>query len=66
MVKICYNTTVEQIEKDHLIVKMDGQSLRLQNDFLFIFAGAILPFAFLKSLGIMIDTKYGEAVKASS
>ncbi len=66
MVKICYNTTVEQIHKDHLIVKMDGQTLRVQNDFLFIFAGAILPFAFLKSLGIMIDTKYGEAVKASS
>ncbi len=65
-VTICYNTTVEQIEKDHLLVKRDGEVLRLQNDFLFVFAGAIMPFAFLKSLGVVIDTKFGEPVKASS
>lgn len=66
LVKICYNTSVEAIQRDHLIVKMNGESLRLQNDFLFVFAGAILPFAFLKSIGIMIEKKFGEAVKASS
>jgi len=66
LVNICYNTTVEQIHSDHLIIKKGNEVLRVQNDFLFIFAGAILPFGFLKSLGIMIDTKYGEAVKASS
>ena len=66
LVNICYNTSVEQIHADHLIIKKDGASLRVQNDFLFVFAGAILPFAFLKSLGVMIDTKYGEPVKASS
>lgn len=66
LVTICYNTTVEQIEKDHIMIKKDGQVQRLQNDFLFVFAGALLPFAFLKSLGIIIETKYGEAVKASS
>lgn len=65
-VVICYNTTVEKIEKDHLMIKKDGQVLRIDNDFLFVFAGALLPFAFLKSLGIIIETKYGEAVKASS
>ena len=65
-VNICYNTSVEKIEADHLLVKKDGQVLRLQNDFLFVFAGAIMPFAFLKSIGISIDTKFGEPVKASS
>ncbi len=64
MVQICYNTTVEKIEADHLMVKMNGKVMRLQNDYLFVFAGAIMPFAFLKSLGVQIETKFGEPVKA--
>ncbi|RYZ90391.1 MAG: 4Fe-4S dicluster domain-containing protein [Proteobacteria bacterium] len=64
MVQICYNTTVEKIEADHLFIKKDGKVLRLQNDYLFVFAGAIMPFAFLKSIGIQIETKFGEPVKA--
>lgn len=64
MVKICYNTSVEKIEADHLMVKKDGKVLRLQNDYLFVFAGAIMPFAFLKSIGVQIETKFGEPVKA--
>jgi thioredoxin reductase (NADPH) len=66
LVNIVFNATVDQIHADHLIIKKDDQTLRLQNDFLFIFAGAIMPFAFLKSIGIMIETKYGEPVKQSS
>ena len=66
LVTICYSTTVEKIEADHLIIKQDGKEKRLQNDFLFVFAGAIMPFAFLKSLGVVIDTKYGEPVKAAT
>jgi len=63
-VYISYNTSVEEIHKQHIFINKEGKRMRLQNDFLFIFAGAELPFAFLKSLGIMIDTKYGEPVKA--
>ncbi|RYZ60175.1 MAG: 4Fe-4S dicluster domain-containing protein [Proteobacteria bacterium] len=64
MVQICYNTSVDQIEQDHLMVKRDGKVMRLQNDYLFVFAGAIMPFAFLKSIGVQIETKFGEPVKA--
>ncbi|MBC7659317.1 MAG: NAD(P)-binding domain-containing protein [Chitinophagaceae bacterium] len=64
LVQICYNTSVDAIEADHLMVKRDGKIIRLQNDFLFVFAGAIMPFAFLKSIGVQIETKYGEPVKA--
>jgi len=32
----------------------------LPNDYLFIFAGGILPTAFLKETGIQIDTKFGK------
>jgi thioredoxin reductase (NADPH) len=64
MVQICYNTSVDKIEQDHLMVKRDGKVMRLQNDYLFVFAGAIMPFAFLKSIGVQIETKFGEPVKA--
>lgn len=64
LVQICYNSSVEAIEKDYLMVKRDGKVMKLQNDFLFVFAGAILPFAFLKSIGVQIETKFGEPVKA--
>ncbi|SMF36402.1 NAD(P)-binding domain-containing protein [Pseudobacteriovorax antillogorgiicola] len=62
-VVMCFDTVVSEIYEDYLIVDRQGQRLRLQNDFLFIFAGAELPFKFLESLGVVIDTKYGEAVK---
>lgn len=65
-VQIVYNTSITEIHKDHIMVDKEGKILRLQNDFIFIFAGAIMPFSFLKSIGIMIETKFGEAVKASS
>ena len=64
-VVISWNTVVEEILPDHIIVNRQGEKLRLQNDYLFIFAGAELPFKFLESLGVKIDTKHGEAVKAS-
>ena len=62
-VVISWNTVVSEVQPDHVIVEKEGQKLRLQNDFLFIFAGAELPFKFLESLGVVIDTKHGEAVK---
>jgi thioredoxin reductase len=66
LVTISYNSSINEIHTDHLLIQKDDQVLRLQNDFVFIFAGAIMPFPFLKSIGIMIETKFGEAVKASS
>ena len=63
---ISYDSSVSEIHPDHLMVKKGEETFRLQNDFVFIFAGAIMPFSFLKSIGIMIETKFGEAVKVSS
>lgn len=62
-VYISWNTSVEEVHPTHIFINKAGKRMRLQNDFLFIFAGAELPFAFLRSLGIMIDTKYGEPLK---
>ena len=63
-VSIQFNTSVKEVHKDYLVVDKEGKLLRLQNDFLFIFAGALLPFDFLKSIGIMIERKHGEPIRA--
>lgn len=64
-VVISFNSSVKEIHQDHLIIDVGGTQKRLKNNFLFIFAGAEMPFDFLKSLGVVIDTKYGEEVKSS-
>jgi thioredoxin reductase len=62
-VKMMFNTTVKEIHKRHLVIERDGQAMDLQNHYLFIFAGAEMPFKFLESIGIKIDKKFGEPVK---
>ncbi len=58
-----FNTTVKEIHKRHLVVEQGGKPLDLQNHYLFVFAGAEMPFKFLESIGIKIDRKFGEPVK---
>jgi thioredoxin reductase/NAD-dependent dihydropyrimidine dehydrogenase PreA subunit len=62
-VKISFDTVVEEIHQTHLVINHKGQLQRVDNDFVFIFAGAVLPFDFLRSIGIMIETKFGETLK---
>jgi thioredoxin reductase/NAD-dependent dihydropyrimidine dehydrogenase PreA subunit len=63
LVTIWYKSSVQEIQKDHLIIKKDQESLNVPNDFVFVFAGAEVPFKFLMSLGIHIDKKFGEGFK---
>ena len=63
LVKIAFNTTVAEIHQTHLVVEHQKQRSPLQNDFLFIFAGAELPFKFLQSLGIQTEKKFGEPMR---
>ncbi len=45
-----------------LSVKDADSNLKIQNDFVYIFAGGELPTAFLEKVGIKINKKFGEAV----
>ncbi len=60
LIKIWYNSSVEKIEEKTLQVKHEDHVVTLNNDFLFVFAGAEVPFKFLMSLGVAIDKKFGE------
>lgn len=62
-VDIRFQATVRSIAADHVIIEQDKKDLAVRNDFVFIFAGAEMPFKFLQGLGIAIDKKFGEPMR---
>jgi len=61
-IDILWNTNViRNREYEVTLVSDDDKEITLENDYLFIFAGGVLPTQFLKDIGIEIDTKFGEA-----
>lgn len=56
-----FNSDVTRIEADAVFLNQDGTTLRLPNDFVFVFAGGELPTEFLKKVGIVFTRKFGEA-----
>ncbi len=58
------NTNLISIEDDSitLAIGKEGDTLKLRNDLVYIFAGGELPTQFLEKAGIKIDKKFGETV----
>ncbi len=54
-------SNVLKIEPGSVLVECDGRPTLLDNDFVIVSAGGILPTAFLASLGIDVETKHGTA-----
>jgi hypothetical protein len=52
---------VRRIAADEVEIDCEGKLLRLRNDAVIVCAGGILPTAFLKSIGVAVETKYGTA-----
>lgn len=60
-VKVLYKSNVKLIEADKVVLDHDGKRVDLRNDAIIVSAGGVLPTAFLKEIGILIETKYGTA-----
>ena len=60
LITIHYDSAIKSIEQDHIILTTGNSELKLINHYIFIFAGADVPFKFLMSLGIIIDKAHGE------
>ncbi len=58
------NTNLVSIEDDYVIITAgkEGETLKLKNDLVYIFAGGELPIQFLEKAGIKITRKFGETV----
>jgi thioredoxin reductase/NAD-dependent dihydropyrimidine dehydrogenase PreA subunit len=58
------STNLINIEDDSITLSIgkDGESVKLKNDLVYIFAGGELPTQFLEKAGIKITKKFGETV----
>lgn len=64
-VEIRFNTNLIEIEKEEVTLSSSleaGETYKIKNDLVYIFAGGELPTEFLMNVGIRITKKFGEAV----
>lgn len=61
-VELVLNSQVKRIGIDRVVLDQEGDELVLPNDFVFIFAGGVLPTKFLKTAGVRVRTHYGKRV----
>ena len=60
--QLVLNASPTQIRPDVVTLDVEGRSVELPNDFVFIFAGGVLPTKFLQSAGISMKTVRGESL----
>ncbi|MFI5305322.1 MAG: NAD(P)-binding domain-containing protein [Nitrospiria bacterium] len=58
-VKTILNSNVKEIKEKAVLLETSGKLMEIKNDAVVVCAGGILPTEFLKSLGIVISTKFG-------
>lgn len=59
-VRLLMNTQVSEIRHDEVVLSTTGSDLVLRNNQVFVFIGGELPTAFLESIGIRMERKFGE------
>ncbi len=55
-INILYESTVDSIYDDHVMVNHLDEKKQIKNDYVFIFAGGIPPFKLMNSIGIQFGT----------
>ncbi len=60
-IRVLLQSNVKTIGTDTVELEQEGEGIRLANDAVIVSAGGILPTAFLRELGISIETKHGTA-----
>ncbi len=59
--QVLMSSNVTAIHPDRVELEQKGETLSVDNDAVIISAGGVLPTAFLKRIGIDVETKYGTA-----
>jgi len=59
--RVLLNSQIKAVTPDAVIVDQAGREERLLNDAVIVCAGGVLPTEMLKSIGVWVQTKYGEA-----
>jgi len=61
-IDVRFNSNLELIDKDEVIISEGTGKVSLKNDLVYIFAGGELPTRFLERAGVKITKKFGETV----
>jgi len=59
--QVMLNSVVRHISADSVAIEHVGQVMKVRNDTVIVNAGGVLPSAFLRRIGIYVETKYGTA-----
>jgi thioredoxin reductase (NADPH) len=59
--RVLLQSSVKRIGCQDVEIEQQGRKTRIKNDAVIVCAGGILPTAFLKAVGIEVETKYGTA-----
>jgi thioredoxin reductase/NAD-dependent dihydropyrimidine dehydrogenase PreA subunit len=59
--KVMLQSNLRRVDTRQVVVEQKGVTMPLANDAVIVAAGGILPNEFLKSIGIVVETKYGTA-----
>ena len=60
-IEVHLRSKVQAIEVNHVQLSRGDEQIRIENDAVIVNAGGILPTAFLRSIGIEVETKFGTA-----
>lgn len=60
-INVLMNSKVTEFTQDSVTLEQESKIITLKNEAAIVCAGGILPTAFLKEIGIQIETKYGTA-----
>jgi thioredoxin reductase (NADPH) len=58
---VLLQSSIKKIGHQDVEIEHKGRRMKIKNDAVIVCAGGILPTAFLKSVGIEVETKYGTA-----
>jgi putative YpdA family bacillithiol system oxidoreductase len=62
-IKIIYNSNVKEIKDNNVLLSVNNdEEIEIENNLVYIFAGGLLPTAFLEQIGIKITKKFGETI----
>lgn len=59
-IKVLLNSNVKEIRGQEVDITLASEVITVKNDFVIVSAGGVLPTAFLKDIGIQVDTKFGQ------
>lgn len=60
---VVFNSNVSRIESDAVMLDVQGEKFRLDNELVYIFAGGELPGQFLKNIGVTVEEHHGKTLK---